>query len=84
MSTNKEEIKNKIVYRASYRGTKEMDILMIKFVNSIINELSFSQLLNLDNLVNLSDEDLINLKKNNILNNKIDPFILNKFIDFNL
>ena len=84
MSTNKEEIKNKIVYRASYRGTKEMDILMIKFVNSIINELSFSQLLNLDNLVNLSDEDLINLKKNNILNNKIDPFILKKFIDFNL
>ena len=84
MSTNKEEIKNKIIYRASYRGTKEMDILMIKFVNSIINELSFSQLLNLDNLVNLSDEDLINLKKNNILNNKIDPFILKKFIDFNL
>ena len=84
MSTNKEEIKNKIVYRASYRGTKEMDILMIKFVNSIINELSFSQLLNLDNLVNLSDEDLINLKKNNILNNKIDPFILKKFVNFNL
>ena len=84
MSTNKEEIKNKIVYRASYRGTKEMDILMIRFVNSIINELSFSQLLNLDHLVNLSDEDLINLKKNNILNNKIDPFILKKFIDFNL
>ena len=84
MSTNKEEIKNKIVYRASYRGTKEMDILMIKFVNSIINELSFSQLLNLDHLVNLSDEDLINLKKNNIVNNKIDSFILKKFVNFNL
>ena len=33
MSSNKEKLKNKIIYRASYRGTKEMDILMIGFVN---------------------------------------------------
>ena len=32
MSDNKEELK-KIIYRASYRGTKEMDILMTHFVN---------------------------------------------------
>ena len=32
MSRNKEEIKNKIIYRSSYRGTKEMDILMTNFV----------------------------------------------------
>ena len=36
MAINKEEIKNKIIYRASYRGTKEMDILMTAFVRSII------------------------------------------------
>ena len=28
MSQNKEDLKNKIIYRASYRGTKEMDILI--------------------------------------------------------
>ena len=40
MSKNKEEIKNKIIYRASYRGSKEMDILMTTFVKSLINDLN--------------------------------------------
>ena len=39
MSQNKEDLKNKIIYRASYRGTKEMDILMTAFVKSFIDEL---------------------------------------------
>ena len=63
MTSNKEEIKNKIIYRANYRGTKEMDILMSNFVDSVINELNFEQLKNLDLLVNLSDEDLILVNK---------------------
>ena len=41
MSENIEELKKKIIYRASYRGTKEMDILMYNFVNSLINDLKF-------------------------------------------
>ena len=36
MSLNNESLKNKIIYRASYRGTKEMDMLMLSFVQSII------------------------------------------------
>ena len=70
MFENKEELKNKIIYRASYRGSKEMDILMSGFVKSIINDLNLSELNELDFLVNLDDESLINIK-NNILNNKI-------------
>ena len=70
MFENKEELKNKIIYRASYRGTKEMDILMINFVKSVINDLNLAELKELDFLVNLDDESLINIK-NNILNNKI-------------
>ena len=81
MTSNKEEIKNKIIYRANYRGTKEMDILMSNFVVSIINELNFEQLKNLDLLVNLSDEDLILVKKK-LKNINIDAFILNKFEKF--
>ena len=38
MSQNKEDLKNKIIYRASYRGTKEMDILMTGFVKTIIDK----------------------------------------------
>ena len=38
--TNKLEIfKKRLIYRASYRGTKEMDILLSSFVNKYINEL---------------------------------------------
>ena len=53
MTQNKEKIKNKIFYRSSYRGTKEMDILMINFVKSIINDLDYDELINLDEFVNL-------------------------------
>ena len=70
MSDNKEEIKNKIIYRSSYRGTKEMDILMTNFVNSLLEDLNFEELKELDFLVNLDDETLINIK-NNILGDKI-------------
>ena len=70
MFENKEELKNKIIYRASYRGSKEMDILMTTFVKSLFNDLNLTELKELDFLVNLDDESLINIK-NNILNNKI-------------
>ena len=70
MFENKEELKNKIIYRAMYRGTKEMDILMTGFVKSIINDLNLAGLNELDSLVNLDDESLMNIK-NNIVDDKI-------------
>ena len=63
MSQNKEDLKNKIIYRATYRGTKEMDILMLNFTRSIINELDIDHLIALNKLVNMNDEDLILIKK---------------------
>ena len=82
MFENKEEIKNKIIYRASYRGSKEMDILMIGFVKSIINDLNLTELNELDYLLNLDDESLINIKKN-ILNDKISlTNLIKKFQEF--
>ena len=82
MSINKEELKNKIIYRASYRGSKEMDILMSNFVNSLIKDLSISELKDLDTLVSLDDESLINIK-NNILSEKISiTNIIKKFQNF--
>tara|TARA_Y100001970_G_scaffold260184_1_gene341995 strand:- start:41 stop:301 length:261 start_codon:yes stop_codon:yes gene_type:complete len=64
MKINKDVIKKRIIYRASYRGTKEMDILLSSFVNSIINNLNYKELLELEKFVNLSDEELIKLNKN--------------------
>ena len=70
MLENKEELKSKIIYRASYRGSTEMDILMTSFVKSLIDDLSFKELKELDYLVNLDDEILKNIK-NNILSDNI-------------
>ena len=84
MSRNKEEIKNKIIYRSSYRGTKEMDILMTKFVKNIIDNLSYDQLIHLDEFVNYDDEVLKSLKNNESdvnINPKLN-YILEKFQKF--
>tara|TARA_B100000530_G_scaffold189241_1_gene120031 strand:- start:51 stop:299 length:249 start_codon:yes stop_codon:yes gene_type:complete len=82
MSENKEELKNKIIYRASYRGSKEMDILMSNFVNSLIDGLNIEELKELDFLVNLDDESLVDIK-NNILNEKISlTNLIKKFQEF--
>ncbi len=64
MKINKDDIKKRIIYRASYRGTKEMDVLISSFVKNIINNLNDEELLELEKFVNLSDEDLIKLNKN--------------------
>tara|TARA_Y100001980_G_C14420776_1_gene211840 strand:+ start:513 stop:770 length:258 start_codon:yes stop_codon:yes gene_type:complete len=82
MSLNKEDLKNKIIYRASYRGTKEMDILMIGFVKSIIDKLDVDHLKALNEFINMDDEILISIKKkeslinyeNNLINKIVDEF----------
>ena len=76
MTLNKEDLKNKIIYRASYRGTKEMDILMTAFVKSLINDLDENYLKTLDLFVNMDDETLISIKKRESLINYKDEKIL--------
>ena len=44
MNSNKQNLINKIIYRSQYRGTKEMDIFVSSFVKSIIDSLSFDDL----------------------------------------
>ena len=80
MNSNKQNLINKIIYRSQYRGTKEMDIFVSGFVKSIIDSLSFDDLMDLDKLVNMNDEDIIKISKKEIIfkNNKI----LKLLIDF--
>jgi|TARA_B110000495_G_C22894810_1_gene522017 antitoxin CptB len=80
-----ELLKNKIKYRAAYRGTKEMDILLTSFVNSVINKLDYSKLIKLDEFLNLNDEIIYSF----YLNNKIilqfeDKKILDLFKNFKI
>ena len=76
MTFNKEDLKNKIIYRASYRGTKEMDILMTAFVKSLINDLDENFLKTLDKFVDMDDETLISIKKKELLIDYKDEKIL--------
>ena len=73
MNSNKQNLINKIIYRSQYRGTKEMDIFVSGFVKSIIDSLSFNDLVDLDKLVNMNDEDIVKISRKEIIfkNNKI-------------
>ncbi len=85
MTLNKEDLKNKIIYRASYRGTKEMDILMTAFVKSLINDLDENFLKTLDSFVDMDDETLISIKKKESLIDYKDEkilYIIDKFQKF--
>ena len=64
MSFNIEELKKKIIYRSTYRGTKEMDALLSSFVKKIIDELNFKELINLSNLLDTDDENLYKFNQN--------------------
>ena len=87
MSQNKEDLKNKIIYRASYRGTKEMDILMLAFVKSIIYQISDDNLKLLDKFVNMDDQSLLSIRNNESLININDEnmyAIVKKFQQFKM
>ena len=75
-----ELLKNKIKYRASYRGTKEMDILLASFVKSVVDELEYLELIKLDEFLNISDEDIYNFYLNDVIISSFnDAKILNLF-----
>ena len=55
-----ESLKKKIKYRSSYRGTKEMDLLLSSFALKYTDSLSHAELIKLDDFMNCSDEDINN------------------------
>ena len=76
-------LKKKLLYRATHRGTKEMDLLLGNLVKKNINKLSILDLKELEKFLNHEDEYLFNLlfkKKNKIkINNPKIYELLEKF-----
>ena len=64
MSNKLETFKKRLIYRATYRGTKEMDILLSSFVKKHINTFNEKSLVKLENFLNLSDEQILNYYNN--------------------
>ena len=82
MSEELEKLKKKILYRASYRGTKEMDILLSSFTKNYINILNVNQLNQLEVFLKFEDEIILNyynfdIKEKNIENNEISKLFKN-------
>ena len=83
MIINITDLKKKIIYRSTYRGTKEMDKLLSSFTKKYINTLNESELILLSELLDLDDENLykFNQGKENNINIKINK-ITDLFKDF--
>ena len=80
--TELENLKKKVLYRSNYRGTKEMDILLSRFVNKYINSLSVDDLKKLNEFLDISDDELSNFYLNDktteeISNNPISKIFKN-------
>ena len=52
------DLKKKIIYRSTYRGTKEMDKLLSSFVKKYIQKFDISELIHLLDLLDIDDENL--------------------------
>ena len=63
MIINIKNLKNKIIYRANYRGTKEMDKLLSSFTKKYIDKLNEEDLSLLCDFLDYDDENLYKLNQ---------------------
>ena len=85
MNNELEIFKKKLIYRAGYRGTKEMDILLSSFVDKNIDFFNEQLLIELDKFLNFEDEVILNYYQYNIIKENIDKNEVSKiFKNFKL
>jgi antitoxin CptB len=82
MIINIKDLRNKIIYRANYRGTKEMDKLLSSFTKKYIDQFDKEELLLLCDLLDYDDENLYKFNQGQqltikIKNNKITELFKN-------
>ena len=75
-----DNLKKKILYRSSYRGTKEMDLLLSKFAKHYLDILDFKDLLELEKFLNLEDEFIYNYYRNNTKDDSIKETKIHKLL----
>ena len=73
-----EIFKKKLIYRSNYRGSKEMDILLSKFVEKHINNFNENELSELDKFLDFEDEVILNYYQRDIVENNIDKNKISK------
>ena len=78
MNNELEIFKKKLIYRAGYRGTKEMDILLSSFVDKNIDLFNEQLLDELDKFLNFEDEVILNYYQYGIIKENIDKNEISK------
>ena len=78
MNNKLEIFKKKLIYRAGYRGTKEMDILLSSFVNKYINDFDENLLAELEKFLDFEDETILNFYNFNLVEKEIDQNKISK------
>ena len=75
-------LRKKILYRSSYRGIKETELLLSSFIKKYVNDFSIVELKQLDDLLNIDDDSLFKWYLNKkieikIPNNKVSKLLKN-------
>jgi len=73
-----EIFKKKLIYRSNYRGRKEMDILLSKFVKKYIDRFDETQLNELDKFLDFQDDVILNYYHHGIVEQNIDKNKISK------
>ena len=78
MNNKLEILKKRLIYRAGYRGTKEMDILLSSFVDKYINTFDENLLFELEKFLNFEDDVIKNFYNNNVVDKQINENKISK------
>ena len=75
-------LKKKIIYRSEYRGIKEMDLLLGKFVKKHIDNFNYDELLDLYEILEIDDDTILKWYSNlnyeiNVPDNKVSKLLKN-------
>ena len=73
-------LKKKIKYRSEYRGIKEMDLLLSKFVNKYINTFNYDELLCLYEILKIDDDIIFKWYSNLIDENSLPKNKISKLL----
>ena len=66
-----DSLKKKIKYRSEYRGIKEMDLLLGKFVKKYVDSFTYDELLDLYKILEEDDDEIFKWYSGSENNNKI-------------
>ena len=73
-------LKKKIKYRSEYRGIKEMDLLLSKFVNKYIDNFNYEELIDLYEILEKDDDIIFKWYSDDNENNSIQKNKVSKLL----